>query len=246
MPGLPFKGFPRPVIARTADGRIWFVNSDGLSFVDPRRIPRNTVPPPVVIETVAVNGARMPADEGIGLEHTRNDLEIDYTALSLSIPERVRFRYKLEGAESNWHDAGTRRQAFYNHLPPNRYRFRMIACNNDGVWNEAGASWNFRIPPAVYQTGWFYSLCVVTGVLFLAAYRLRMAQIAAENNSRFHERLDERTRLAREFHDTMLQTIQGSKLVADDALEQCTDPRTRETLGRLSAWLERARKAAQH
>ena len=241
MPGLPFKGFPRPVIARTADGRIWFVNSNGLSFVDPRRIPRNSVPPPVVIETVAVNGSRMPADEGVGLDHTRNDLEIDYTALSLSIPERVRFRYKLEGAESNWHDAGTRRVAFYNHLAPNNYRFRVIACNNDGVWNEAGASWNFKILPAFYQTEWFYSLCVVTGVLFLAAaYRLRMAQIAAANNSRFHERLDERTRLAREFHDTMLQTIQGSKLVADDALEQCTDPRTRETLGRLSAWLERA------
>ena len=194
-----------------------------------------------MIETVAVNGARMPADEGIGLEHTRNDLEIDYTALSLSIPERVRFRYKLEGAESTWHDAGTRRVAFYNHLPPNNYRFRVIACNNDGVWNEAGASWNFRILPAFYQTEWFYALFVVTGVLILAAaYRLRMAQIAAESNSRFHERLDERTRLAREFHDTMLQTIQGSKLVADDALEQCTDPVARETLGRLSVWLERA------
>jgi signal transduction histidine kinase/ligand-binding sensor domain-containing protein len=241
MPGLPSKGFPRPLIARTADGRVWFVNSNGLSFVDPRRIPGNTVPPPVVIETVAVNGTRMPTDEGIELEHTRNDLEIDYTALSLSIPERVRFRYKLEGAESTWHDAGTRRVAFYNHLPPHNYRFRVIACNNDGVWNESGASWNFKILPAFYQTGWFYSLCVLTGVLFLAsAYRLRMGQIVAENNSRFQERLDERTRLARELHDTMLQTIQGSKLVADDALELCTDPRTRETLGRLSGWLERA------
>ena len=241
MPGLPRKSLTRPVVARTADNRIWFANSNGLSFIDPRRMRKNEVVPPVVIEEIRVKGAQLPVTEGLALDPVMNDLEIDYTALSLSIRERVRFRYKLEGAESDWHDAGTRRQAFYNHLPPNRYRFRVAACNNDGVWNEAGASWDFRILPAFYQTGWFYSLCVAAGVLFLAgAYRLRIGQIAAYNNSRFHERLDERTRLAREFHDTMLQTIQGSKLVADDALEKCTDARTRETLGRLSVWLERA------
>src|SRR5262249_8611922 len=131
------------------------------------------------------------------------DLQIDYTALSLAAPEKVRFRYKLEGHDPDWIDAGNRRQAFYNDLPPRKYRFRVIACNNDGVWNEAGSALDFSVAPALYQTIWFQSICVfAAGVLTWVLYRLRLRQIAALYN----ERLAERTRIARDLHDGLLQS----------------------------------------
>ena len=154
----------------------------------------------------------------------------------------MRFRYKLEGRDTDWQEAGTRRQAFYSDLRPGKYRFRVIACNNDGVWNDDGATLDFSIAPAWYQTNWFRLLSVITG-LFVAwySYRLRVRQIARGISARFDERLAERTRLARELHDTFLQTIQGSKMVADDALEQAGDPvRLRRAIEQLSVWLGQA------
>ena len=153
------------------------------------------------------------------------DLEIDYTALSLVNPRRVMFRYRLEGRDASWQDAGTRRQAFYNDLGPGKYQFHVIACNEDQVWNETGATLAFNIPPAWYQTFWFRTLCV-TFLLWLTymLYVARMRSYAKSMKVRFDERLSERTRLARELHDTLLQTIQGSKLVADGLEEYLDDP----------------------
>jgi len=170
------------------------------------------------------------------------DIEIDYTALSFSIPQKVRFRYKLDGRDQEWQDAGTRRQAFYSDLPPGPYQFHVIACNEDGLWNEAGANLNFSVTPAYYQSLWFRLACAGLVLALLSAlYRLRVRQIAEQMNVRFDERLAERTRLARDFHDTLLQTIQGSKMVADDALEDNADPiRMRSALERLSKWLGQA------
>jgi signal transduction histidine kinase len=171
--------------------------------------------------------------------------EIDYTALSLSVPERVQFRYKLEGAETEWHDAGARRQAFYNHLGPKRYRFRMMACNNDGVWNEAGAAWSFGITPAFYQTAWFYAASAGLGLCGLwTLSQLRMRQIAARMNARFDERSAERGRLAVELHDTILQTVQAAKMIADNArYDHSGDPvRLREAVENISDWLAQATK----
>jgi len=135
-----------------------------------------------------------------------------------------------------------RRQAFYSDLRPGSYRFRVIASNNDGVWNETGATLDFKVAAAWYQTIWFRSLCFVVGVLLLwAIYRLRVRQIAGTMKARFDERLAERTRIARDLHDTFLQTIQGSKLVADDALSATTDlSHMRQAMEKLSAWLGRA------
>jgi signal transduction histidine kinase len=157
-------------------------------------------------------------------------------------PQKVRFRYKLEGHDTDWQDPGTRRQAFYSDLRPGNYRFRVIACNNDGVWNEEGATLGFSIAPAWFQTTWFLVACVVIGaVVAWVIYRLRERQIARAISSRFDERLAERTRMARELHDTFLQTIQGSKLVADDALDPSTDLiRMRHAMEQLSVWLEQA------
>jgi signal transduction histidine kinase len=238
----PRQGAPIPVIATTADGRIWFATTSGLAYVDPRRMPKNNLPPPVHIERVKVDGKDVLLGAGMPLPHRTKDLEIDYTALSLTIPERVLFRYKLEGKDTDWYDVGSRRQAYYGALPPGKYTFRVIACNNDGVWNEAGAAWTFSVTPAFYQTWWFDALCVMAGSLLLAgAYRLRIRQIAAALNARFDERLAERTRLAREFHDTLLQTIQGSKMVADDALKHNSDAtKMQHAMERLSEWLGQA------
>ena len=141
--------------------------------------------------------------------HTR-DVQVEYTANSLTVPERVRFRYKLEGLDRDWQDVGTRREALYTNLGPGRYTFRVIASNNDGVWNDTGASIDFAIAPAFYQTRWFYTLCAVAclGLLF-GLYQVRMRQVAAQVRSRLEARLAERERIARELHDTLLQGIQG-------------------------------------
>src|SRR5262249_39726185 len=148
------------------------------------------------------------------------DLEIDYAALSLVAPEKNRFRVKLEGWDSDWQDMGNRRQAFYGNLAPRSYRFPVIAANNSGVWKEAGASFDFAIAPAYYQTTWFRATVVVAGVGMLwAAYRTRLRRLAHEFEERLQERITERMRIARELHDTLLQSFQGLMLrlqVVDD------------------------------
>jgi signal transduction histidine kinase len=126
------------------------------------------------------------------------------------VPQRVRFRYKLEGFDKDWRDAGVRRQAFYSKLPPRTYTFRVTASNNDGVWSEAGASFAFSIPPSFTQSVLFKALCAVAvfGLLWLL-YTIRLRQFTAQVKARLYERLAERTRIARELHDTLLQSFQG-------------------------------------
>src|SRR5262249_4828970 len=162
----------------------------------------NRLPPPVHIEQVTADRKtyRMTSDANahLRLPPLVRDLEIDYSALSLVAPEKVQFRYKLEGMDRDWRDAGTRRQAFSSNLPPGDYRFRVIACNNSGVWNEAGAFLDFGIVPAYYQTTWFRLSCVGAFLGLLAAlYQLRVRQVARRYNMLMEERVNERTRIAR-------------------------------------------------
>jgi signal transduction histidine kinase/ligand-binding sensor domain-containing protein len=222
LPGRPRQADPLPIVARTTDGRIWFATNNGIAYVDPRRrMPKNNLAPPVKVETVKIDGKELAPADKMALSHRTNDIEIDYTALSLSIPERVLFRYKLEGKEVEWHDVGTRRQAYYNSLAPKEYRFRVMACNNDGVWNEEGASWGFSIVPAFYQTSWFQSLYVLAGAgLMWLLYRFRLKQMTAKVKLRYTERLAERTRIARDLHDTLLQSLAGVSLQLDGISKQ--------------------------
>jgi len=233
---------PFPAAGKSPDGRLWFGRGDVLQVIDPAHLETNATPPPVHVEEVVADRKSYAPREGLLIPPLTRDLQINYTALSLTVPQKVLFRYQLEGRDTGWQDPGTRRQAFYTDLRPGKYRFHVIACNNDGVWNEEGASLNFVIAPAWYQTTWFRVLCI--GIALLAvwvAFRLRVRQIARRLNARFDERLAERTRLARDLHDTFLQTIQGSKLVADDALDPATDPdRMRRAVEQLSVWLGRA------
>jgi signal transduction histidine kinase len=211
-------------------------------MIDPGHLVRNGMPPPVHVENLIADHKDFFPTQDLRLPPLLHDLEIDYTALSFVNPRQVRFRYKLEGRDPDWQDAGARRQAFYNDLRPGRYRFRVLACNNDGVWNEEGASLRFSIASAWYQTTIFRVSCVTLALLVgWSFYRFRLRQNAESLSARFDERMAERTRLARDLHDTFLQTLQGSKLVAEDALDKHSDPAyMRNSLRKLSGWLDRA------
>ena len=201
-----------PSVVRSPDGRIWFTTYDGMSRVaDPQHLPFNRLPPPVHLERITADRKTYQTASSLRLPPLVRDLEIDYTALSLVVPEKVLFRYKLEGFDRDWQDVGNRRQAFYTNLPPRTYRFRVIASNNNGIWNETGDSLDFSIAPAYYQTTWFKLLCGAAFLLLLwAIYQLRLRQLQHQFTIGLEARVNERTRVARDLHDTMLQSFQGA------------------------------------
>ena len=209
MPGTPNAIRPLPSIAATSDGRLWFSTTNGIVWIDPQHPRQNTLAPNVEVQTILVDGRSYEPRAGLQLPIKPRNVQIGYTALSLSIPERVRFRYQL-GADEPWQDAGSRRTAFFTDLRPGNYTFRVAAANNDGVWNETGATIDFAIPPAFYQTRWFYAVCFLACLAVLTvAYRVRVRQVAAQVRGRLEERLAERERIARDLHDTLLQGMQG-------------------------------------
>ena len=203
-----------PRVAKSADGKLWFSVPDGISVIDPHNLPFNKLPPPVHIERVIADGkihdASFQGNGGLRLPARVRDVWINYTALSFAAPEKVRFRYKLEGQDPDWKEVVNDRQAQYSNLRPGNYRFRVKACNDSGVWNEAGAVLDFYVNPAYYQTWWFRTLCVTAFLALLwGLYQFRLRQLARQFNIRLEERVNERTRIARDLHDTMLQTFQG-------------------------------------
>jgi signal transduction histidine kinase/ligand-binding sensor domain-containing protein len=211
----------QPQAAKSRDGRLWFANDTILQMVDPQHIAGNTLPPAVHVAGVLADGKSYEVQEPLRLPPLTRDLEIDYAALSYQVPEKVRYRYLLEGHDREWQDPENRRQAFYNDLSPGKYRFRVIASNNDGVWNEAGATFDFQLLPTFYQTGVFRALCAMA--LLSAAwalYLLRMRQITSQIQGEMRVRLGERERIARELHDTLLQSIQGLILRFQAATEK--------------------------
>jgi signal transduction histidine kinase/ligand-binding sensor domain-containing protein len=242
LPGTSAQLRARPTVVRGTDGRLWFSLANGVVWIDPDRMRKNLLPPPVYVSSVSANDKEYTDLTNLKLPLRTTSVQIAYTALSLTTPERVRFRYRLEGADPDWQDVGARRTAFYTNLGPGNYRFLVMACNNDGIWNEVGATLDFTIAPAWNQTNWFRTVCVVFALFVIwALYRLRLRQVARAISVRFDERLAERTRIARELHDTLLQTVQGSKLVADDALEKSNDSaHMRHAMKQLSGWLEQA------
>ncbi|HEU4506639.1 MAG TPA: two-component regulator propeller domain-containing protein [Pyrinomonadaceae bacterium] len=202
-----------PQVAKASDGKLWFSTGDGgISVVNPGRLAFNNFAPPVHIEQFIADRKIYDAAKGgsLRLPPLLRDLQIDFTALSLVAPEKIRFRYKLEGRDSDWQEVTDRRQVFYTDLPPGDYRFRVIASNNHGVWNETGTYLDFNIAPAYYQTAWFRIAAVVLFILGLVAiYQIRLRQVAQQVRGRMEERLEERERIARDLHDTLLQSVQG-------------------------------------
>ena len=199
-------GGGHPAGWKTSDGRMWFATIKGLAVIDPENIPLNTSPPPIAIEQLFIDNQSVPLTQKLTLSPSTSRLDFYYTALSFIAPENVRFKYKLEGFDDNWIDGGARRVASYTNLRPGKYKFRVIAANNDGVWNESGATVDFYLQPRFYQTYWFYLVCIL--LLALTAwqlYRLRVRRMA----SQFRAVLDERNRIAREIHDNLAQDILG-------------------------------------
>jgi signal transduction histidine kinase len=209
MPGTPPTVRPLPSMAEGTDGRLWFATSNGIAWTDPRHVTRNMLKPTVDVQFIVADGIRYKPSAALKLPIRTRNLQISYTALSLSIPERVRFRYQL-GPEQPWQDVGARREAYFTDLLPGRYKFRVIASNNDGVWNETGAAVDFTIPPAFVQTKWFRAIWAVAAAVALwLLFILRLRQIQDRMRGRLEERLSERERIARDLHDTLLQGMQG-------------------------------------
>ena len=207
---VPILKGARPAVTNPADGKIWFVNGDTVSFFNPSRASLNTLPPPVHIEQITANGKAYDLTNGLRLPAGVRDVLFEFTALSLMVPGKVRFRVMLEGQDKGWRELVSHRQVHYTNLAPRAYRFRVLACNNSGVWNEQGDTLEFSVAPAYYQTNWFRALCAAAVLAVLwAAYQLRVRQLHHQFEMTMEARVSERTRIARELHDTLLQGFHG-------------------------------------
>ena len=201
---------PLPTAIEASDGKLWFATGSGIYGIDPAHRVHNRVPPPVLIRALTVAGHTIEPIPGLTLPVYTTAVGFDYLGLSLTAAEKVRYRYRLDGADTDWRELTAARQALYTNLRPGHYSFRVIAANNDGVWNGSGASVAFVIPAAFVQTGWFIALCVAGGAAAVwVLVRLRVRQVHRRLEERMDERLNERTRIARELHDSLLQGFQG-------------------------------------
>jgi ligand-binding sensor domain-containing protein/signal transduction histidine kinase len=191
---------------RGSDGKLWFPTIKGVAMIDPERLKTNSHAPPVVIEQVRIDDKWFAPSERLELPAGTTRFDLYYTAPSFVAPEKVRFKYKLEGFDKDWIDSGTRRIAYYTNLRPGAYTFRVIASNNDGVWNETGAAFGIYLKPYFYQTYWFYAVCLLALVMLAwLLFRLRVRGMQAQ----FNAVLGERTRIAREIHDNLAQEMAG-------------------------------------
>jgi len=221
-------------IVEGRDGRLWITIVDGMvsDWIDPHHLRHNDLARPVHIQSLFVNGHPRVVRDRTSLPAGVNRLQIDYTAPSLAAPERVMFRYRLDGVDRDWVDAERVRQAVYTNLEPGRYRFKVIAANEDGVWNTEGASTELNIPPTFLQSQTFKALCLIFAAAALwGAYQLRVRQISNQLRLRLEERTAERERIARELHDTLLQGVQGLIFRFQAAAARVShDPAARQSL----------------
>jgi signal transduction histidine kinase len=199
----------RHSIVRGGDGRLWIATQTGTIWLDPDSIVRSRTPPKVAIS--ALSADRVYHDPTtVRLPAGTSNVEIDFAVMSFSNPSGARVRYRMEGQDPAWVDAGTRRQAFYTNLAPGDYRFRLIAANEAGVWTDRGATLQLVIPPTFTQSRWFLLLCVLVALaLVWGLLRWRYAQATRRLRTRLEERIGERERIARDLHDTLLQGVQG-------------------------------------
>jgi len=221
--GTATNSFPVPTAIIGSDGRLWFSTSAGIFWLDADQPSTNKIPPRMYIRAIDVDGTRinwspntvsfMPPNPG--------RVRIDYTAISLSMPERVRFQYRIDGLDRDWQEGGAVRSATYTGLAPGRYRFRVRASNNDGVWSESDGVAEFEVEAAYYETYWFRALCASLAVLLLwLAYRLRIKYVARRAVAAYAIRMGERERIARDLHDTLLQSVHGLSLHLGAALNR--------------------------
>lgn len=232
--GLPRQREPFPTAVRAANGQLWFATTGGVALIDPHHLPTNPVPPPITIEEVKADDHLLAMSLGQRVPPDPRELTFRFTALSLADSERVQFRYKLEGYDRDWSAPADTREVRYTNLPPRAYTFRVMAANNDGVWNEAGASWDFSIAPAFYETLWFKLVAGVAIIgLFVAWYRMRLRRVKRHNAALLQE-VTERKRteslLAAEKH--LLEMVAARRPLAEilDAICQVIEEQRPGTL----------------
>jgi signal transduction histidine kinase len=222
------------------DGRVWFTSGIVVQMVDPAGLSKKALPAQTYIESVVADRKEFGAADNLKIPPLPRDLQIDYTSPTFLIPQRVKFRYRLDPYDHGWHDAGTRRLAFYTDLPPGKYTFRVIAANSDGVWNEIAAKLDFSVAPAYYQTNWFRALCAAAFFTLLwAAYQWRVRQLHHQFDMTLDARVGERTRIARDLHDTLLQSFHGL-LLRFQTVFQLLPERPLEAKEKLGSVIEQA------
>jgi ligand-binding sensor domain-containing protein/signal transduction histidine kinase len=211
-------------VVSDSQGRIWFSLIGGISVIDPSHVAENSVPAIAHIEAIAADGNPIETSNRIRIPGSHKRITFAYTAVSLAVPERIRFRYIVDGFDRSWSEPVSAREAAYTNLGPGSYRFRILASNSYGQWNGSESVLNFEVEPAFWQTWWFRSGSVVLlGFAALFLYRFHLHRISHELSMRFEERLAERTRIAQELHDTLLQGFLSASMqlhVADDHLSE--------------------------
>jgi ligand-binding sensor domain-containing protein/signal transduction histidine kinase len=221
-------------------GRVWFSMNHGISVVNAVRAITDTAPAIVHIDSLSADGDPIDLQRSVRVPPGGHRVTFSYTGLSLSVPERVRFRYKLDGLDRNWSDPVSTREAVYTNLGAGSYRFRVIASNSDGLWNGTESTLQFQIQPMLWQTWWFRIGSVLFLILAaLLVLRLRTVRLTRQMNVRFEERLAERTRIARELHDSLLQGFQGL-MFRLQAVRNLLPERPAEAVEALDAALDRA------
>ncbi|WP_198283469.1 sensor histidine kinase [Sphingomonas sp. PAMC 26605] len=209
LPSSPVSQVKRS-LALGGDGRLWISTINGTVWLDSAKLHINRVAPGVAINSLSSNKMRIRDPRDVLLRAGTSDVAIGFSALGLSLPERLQVRYRLDGFDTRWIDPGMRREAFYTNLPPGRYRFLVIAANEDGKWNDTGAELQFELPPTIFQSLWFKGACFLALVGLIALlYHLRVRHVAGQVRAHLEARIAERERIARALHDTLLQSVQG-------------------------------------
>jgi len=234
-------GLGLPNLAVTSDGKLWAATLQGLAMLDLPRLPRNHKTPAIYMEQITVGRTLRPPGHELVLPPGPHHVELHFGAIELASPEKIHMQYRLDD-DQEWLDAGTTSSAIYSSFSVGRHKFHVRACNSDGMWDRAGIVYYITQLPYFYETNLFrLAIVAIFGLLLAGAYRLRLRRLTAEINARLDERVLERTRLARELHDTLIQTIQGSKMVADAGLDDPADTaRLYHALERVSNWLAQA------
>ncbi|MFZ6733561.1 sensor histidine kinase [Undibacterium sp. Ji42W] len=237
--GSPSQLRQLPTLIAASDGKLWFSTASEIATIDPQNIPRNALQPSVQISAIHAGGKDYAAQASLQLPKENRDIQISFTALSLSMPERISFRYQLQGYDKSWQDPHGRREAFYTNLPPGNYRFMVKAANEDGVWNEQGTAMQIGITPVFTETPWFIALLIALAAACLyVIYLLRIRYLTAHMQDLMHERLAERARIARGLHDTLLQSVQGLIMYFDSQARRL--PSDSEERARLEQTLDLA------